>query len=130
MRYFNLLILILLTGCTSNKEIIDYTNKNAKKLSATDRLNYTQTKNLIAIAKRLNNHKVLVAINPKDRESEVIISSCKIGKNNTQIEFVNNPNDNLPSWLDRYYIISNKEIKRGDRLVCKTNFEDLSINIF
>jgi len=130
MKYSILLILIFVIGCTSNKEIINYTNKNAKKLYATNRLNYTQTKNLIAIAKRLNNHKILVAINPKNRESDVIIYSCKIGTNDTQIEYVNNSNDNLPSWLDRYYIISNKEIKRGERLICKTNFEDLSIEIF
>ncbi len=130
MRYSILTILILITGCSTNKEIISYTNKNAKELASIRNLNYTQTNSIIAIVKKIDRYKILLAINSKDRESKVIIDSCKIGKNNTDIEYANSLNDNLPSWLDRYYIITNKKIKRGDKLICKTNFEKLSIDIF
>jgi len=118
MKYFIPFILPILVGCSSNKEIINYTQNNSQKLNSIKTLSYTENTDYIAISKKINKQNILIAINPKDRDNEIEINSCKIDNKTTQISKTYQQNDNLPNWLNRYIISTSTKIKNNSTLHC------------
>jgi len=128
--YILILFTLLISGCGSKSSAFDLIKQNQQLYKELKKSKKVLLESAVIYVEQKNKSSFLVAINSRDRETDMFLTECKINSKSASIVKVSNDNITSIDWLDSYEVMVEFNNKKIVTLSCTLNSDDSFSIIF